>query len=75
MSGQLSAASMAVGYVRVSTEEQAREGVSLAAQRQKIVGYCDLHGLSLAHTFADEGLSGKRADNRPGLQEAIERTW
>jgi DNA invertase Pin-like site-specific DNA recombinase len=25
----------------------------------------------LARTYADEGLSGKRADNRPGLQGAI----
>ena len=28
-----------VGYIRVSTEDQAREGVSLAAQREKIEGY------------------------------------
>ena len=61
----------AVGYVRVSTEEQAAEGVSLAAQRAKIEAYCLLHGLALGQTFADEGISGKRADNRPGLQEAI----
>jgi DNA invertase Pin-like site-specific DNA recombinase len=61
----------AIGYVRVSTEEQATEGVSLEAQRAKVVAYCGLHGLSLAQTYADEGLSGKRADNRPGLQQAI----
>jgi len=28
--------------------------------------------LALAHIYADEGLSGKRADNRPGLQQAID---
>src|SRR6185369_9822776 len=64
-------AGTAIGYVRVSTEEQALEGVSLDAQRAKIDQYCDLHGLTLAHVYADEGLSGKRADNRPGLQEAV----
>jgi len=64
----------AIGYVRVSTEEQATEGVSLDAQRAKVGAYCGLHGLELAQTYADEGLSGKRADNRPGLQSAITHT-
>ena len=64
----------AIGNVRVSTEEQATEGVSLEAQRAKVVAYCGLHGLELAQTYADEGLSGKRADNRPGLQSAITHT-
>ena len=64
----------AIGYVRVSTEEQAMEGVSLDAQRAKVVAYCGLHGHELAQTYADEGLSGKRADNRPGLQHAISHT-
>jgi site-specific DNA recombinase len=61
----------AIGYIRVSTQEQAMEGVSLAAQREKITAYCQLHGLELTHIHADEGLSAKRADNRPGLQDAI----
>lgn len=63
--------SQAIGYVRVSTQEQADQGVSLAAQREKIGQYCQLHGLALAATFADEGLSAKRADNRPGLADAL----
>ena len=33
-----------IGYVRVSTFEQAENGVSLAAQEQKIRGYCKLNG-------------------------------
>ena len=61
----------AIGYVRVSTEEQATEGVSLDAQRAKVVAYCGVQDLELAQTYADEGLSGKRADNRPSLQNAI----
>lgn len=62
----------AIGYIRVSTLDQATEGVSLDAQREKIVAYCALHGLELLDTFADEGISGKRADNRPGLQRALD---
>jgi site-specific DNA recombinase len=62
-----------LGYVRVSTEEQATAGVSLDAQRAKVRAYCDLHDLTLVDVVADEGVSGKRADNRPGLQEALRR--
>ena len=36
-----------VGYVRVSTEEQAVDGVSLAAQRAKLVAYASLYDLDL----------------------------
>lgn len=62
----------AIGYVRVSTEEQAEEGVSLAAQRDRIIAYCEAHGLELLDILADEGISGKAFDNRPGAREAIE---
>ena len=64
----------AIAYVRVSTEEQAIGGVSLDAQRASARKYCELHGLTLDHIYADEGISGKRADNRPGLQDAIRAT-
>lgn len=66
------AAGQAVGYVRVSTDGQALDGVSLDAQREKVAAYCSLHGLTLLTTISDEGLSGKRADNRPGLKRALE---
>src|SRR5579863_7593107 len=61
----------AIGYVRVSTSAQADEGVSLDTQRAKVKAYCDLHGLDLMRTHADEGMSGGRADNRPGLQAVL----
>ena len=61
----------AVGYIRVSTARQAGEGVSLDAQREKIIAHCKMHDLDLIEIFADEGLSGKRTDNRPGLQKAV----
>lgn len=64
----------AVAYVRVSTEEQAREGVSLDAQRTRIRSYCMLAGLTLAEIVADEGVSGAKAlALRPGGQRLVER--
>src|SRR4051812_39565245 len=60
----------AIGYVRVSTQEQATEGVSLDAQRQKLKTYCKSNGIRLVDTIADEGLSGSTLE-RPGLQAAL----
>lgn len=61
----------ALGYVRVSTEGQALDGVSLDAQRDKIAQYCRLNDLELTRIHCDAGASGKRADNRPELQTAL----
>ena len=61
----------AVGYTRVSTEEQSRKGVSLSAQRTRIETWAEAQGLDLVKLCTDEGISGTRADNRPGLQEAM----
>lgn len=61
----------AFGYIRVSTEGQAENGVSLDAQRAKIAAWCDLNGYTLGEVFVDAGLSGTRADNRPALQQAL----
>lgn len=63
----------AVGYVRVSTEDQVREGVSLEAQRAKIGAWCEANGYALLAVHEDAGLSGKDADNRPGLQRAMDQ--
>ncbi len=61
----------AIGYVRVSTEGQAKEGVSLEAQRAKIEAWCTVNDAQLAGVFVDAGISGSRADNRPELQNAL----
>lgn len=47
-----------VGYVRVSTAEQASEGVSLDAQSERIRAYCTLAGLELVALVREEGVSG-----------------
>ncbi|MEO5345829.1 MAG: recombinase family protein [Magnetococcus sp. YQC-9] len=66
-----SAGAVAIGYTRVSTTDQAMEGVSLEAQEAKIRSWCDLNGYTLVGIYVDAGISGKRTDNRPELQRAL----
>lgn len=61
----------AIGYIRVSTEGQAVDGVSLDAQRAKIEAWASLNDYTLAAVHVDAGISGKGMDNRPGLQAAL----
>ena len=62
----------ALGYARVSTDEQAREGVSLDAQRSRIRAYCEAKELELVDVLVDDGISGKTLA-RPALAELIAR--
>lgn len=62
----------AIGYVRVSTLEQAIEGISLNNQKSKIKAYCDLNDLYLSEIIVDAGKSGKTL-NREGIQALISR--
>ncbi len=57
-------------YLRVSTEEQAREGVSLAAQESALVAFCKSQGWTVSGLYVDDGYSGKDL-NRPGLQKLL----
>jgi len=59
-----------VGYLRVSTDAQARDGVSLAQQRERLRLYAALYGLRIVETISDPGVSGKTL-NRPGLRRAL----
>jgi DNA invertase Pin-like site-specific DNA recombinase len=62
----------AVCYLRVSTEEQARHGVSLAAQEEKLLAYCRLSGLEPVAMIREEGVSGsKPLGTRPGGVELL----
>jgi DNA invertase Pin-like site-specific DNA recombinase len=60
----------AIGYVRVSTQEQATEGVSLDAQRDRLRAYCKANHIRLVDILADEGISGSTLD-RLALQAAL----
>lgn len=59
-----------IGYVRVSTEEQAREGVSLAAQERRLRAYAELYELEVLEVCSDAGVSAKTLE-RPGLERAL----
>jgi DNA invertase Pin-like site-specific DNA recombinase len=59
-----------IGYTRVSTDEQADKGLSLAAQRAKIEAYCQLYELELVEVIEDAGQSGKTL-KRAGLQQGL----
>jgi DNA invertase Pin-like site-specific DNA recombinase len=61
-----------IGYVRVSTLEQAREGISLEHQRAKIKSYCVLHDIELVGIIEDAGKSGKNL-NREGICALMEQ--
>lgn len=66
-----------VGYIRVSTEGQVRDGCSLAYQVEEIERYCNENNLELLRVYEDRGLSGATVDEdgltieREGLQELL----
>ena len=59
----------AIGYVRVSSEDQAHNGVSLDAQRAQIEAFCRGKRWELIGVESDEGWSGRELE-RPGLLQA-----
>jgi site-specific DNA recombinase len=60
---------MVVGYVRVSTEDQA---LSPDAQRDALDRWCEQHDRALVYVASDIGVSGNaEIDKRPGLLEAV----
>ncbi|MOA01696.1 hypothetical protein D3C78_1211170 [compost metagenome] len=56
-----------IGYVRVSTQGQAKDGYSLSYQQDEIRSYCQEQGWNLLHIFTDDGISGAKID-----EEALE---
>ncbi|MED2945250.1 recombinase family protein [Bacillus swezeyi] len=59
---------MTVGiYVRVSTEEQVKEGFSISAQREKLKAYCISQDWTDYKFYVDEGISAKDT-KRPQLE-------
>ncbi len=66
-----------VGYIRVSTQEQSKDGYSLKYQEDEIKAYCKEQGWNLIHICRDEGISGANLNeeafeiDRVGLQEML----
>lgn len=65
-------ATKAIGYIRVSTSEQADSGLSLAAQRKKIEAAATLSDLTLVDVLQDVGKSAKDL-HRPALTDLLSR--
>jgi site-specific DNA recombinase len=63
----------AVGYIRVSTNEQARESVSLDNQRARIEAYCLYKHFELIDMIEDAGISGGKNKGRPGFMVLLDR--
>lgn len=57
-------------YLRVSTEDQAKEGYSLGAQRDRLAAFATSQGWQVAEFYVDEGISAKDM-NRPALQRLL----
>ena len=58
-------------YTRVSTEDQARKGFSLEAQRDRLVSYSKAKNWQIVGEYIDDGYSG-RDENRPGYRKMLE---
>jgi site-specific DNA recombinase len=63
----------AIGYVRVSTDKQVEEGISLDAQIAKIEQWASLNDYELVKIYSDEGITGASLNKRDGMLEALKR--
>ena len=59
-------------YIRVSTEDQAREGFSLGEQEEKLRQLCKYKDYNVFKIYKDAGISAKDMEHRPGFQEMLE---
>ena len=58
------------GYVRVSTQHQADQGLSLDAQRQRVLGYAMMQGMDVEKIYVEQAVSGWKpiAQRKAGRQ-------
>jgi len=63
--------SIAAVYIRVSTEDQAREGFSLGEQKEKLLQLCAFKGYEVFKVYEDAGISAKDMEHRPAFQEML----
>ena len=59
-------------YIRVSTEDQAREGFSLGEQEEKLRQLCKYKDFEIYKVYKDAGISAKDMKNRPAFQQMLE---
>jgi DNA invertase Pin-like site-specific DNA recombinase len=70
MAVKTSAVPVALGYIRVSTQGQLQNGISMDAQVAKLKAYANFLGIDIAGIYAD-GKSAKDIKHRPGLQAVL----
>lgn len=58
-------------YIRVSTEDQAREGFSLGEQEEKLRKLCELKDYNIYKIYKDAGISAKDMEHRPAFQQML----
>ena len=59
-------------YMRVSTEDQAREGFSLPEQKERLEAYCKFKGYEIIDYYQDAGISAKTGNYRPEFERLKE---
>ena len=59
-------------YIRVSTEEQARDGFSIHAQREKLTKYAEANDWHVFDFYIDNGISGKNLNKRPEITRLLQ---
>lgn len=55
-------------YMRVSTEDQAREGFSLPEQKERLEAFCKFKGYEIVDYYEDAGISAKTCNHRPEFE-------
>ena len=59
-------------YIRVSTEDQVREGFSLGEQEEKLKQLCKYKDYKIYKIYKDAGISAKNMSGRPAFQQMLE---
>ncbi len=59
-------------YIRVSTEDQAREGFSLPEQEKRLRAMCEYKNYEIYKIYKDAGISAKTGNHRPAFEELLQ---
>ena len=59
-------------YIRVSTEDQSREGFSLPEQEMRLRAMCEYKGYEIYKLYKDAGISAKTGNYRPAFEELLQ---
>ena len=59
-------------YIRVSTEDQAREGFSLKEQEKRLRAMCEYKGYEVYKIYKDSGISAKTGNYRPAFEDLLQ---